>query len=370
MANARGRPSRRKALERLKKPGGGTHPGLWLDKYLWSSEKEDTKSKPSLVEEVVEAAGKTKIRDAYRAFFDRHQAALLQRPGLTYTATGKTQGRLSVGLGANAVLETSILLHRTYGVPYIPGSALKGLASSYAAKRLKYQSHWRRSFDGGKTDRGTLQRLIFGDTEESGLVIFFDALPNPDDFQLDRDVITVHHPKYYQGGEAPPADWDAPTPVPFITARGTFHFFLGLVPLPKEELENGRQILDLAARLLKQALEEEGVGAKTTLGYGRFVFEKGFEAPKPPPPKRSEAYAKLASAVRALNWNSPPHQIAQSLNPFAELGEDEKQAFVEEHRKALEKVLGKPGAPNSKALRPAKNNPGLGELARRLGLLR
>ncbi|MBX0313032.1 MAG: type III-B CRISPR module RAMP protein Cmr6, partial [Sulfurihydrogenibium sp.] len=39
----------------------------------------------------------------------------------------KTASRLVVGLGAGHVLETSLTLHHIFGIPYIPGSALKGV---------------------------------------------------------------------------------------------------------------------------------------------------------------------------------------------------------------------------------------------------
>ena len=40
--------------------------------------------------------------------------------------------RMIVGLGQTSILETSITLDRITGIPIIPGSALKGLAASYA----------------------------------------------------------------------------------------------------------------------------------------------------------------------------------------------------------------------------------------------
>ncbi len=314
--------TRREKLQHLK-VGTGTHPGLWLDKYLRSSDRKDTDAKRNLINDVMKAVSGTK--DHYKKYFERYEALLASRPGLTYTMTGKTQSRLSVGLGANAVLETSITLHHTYGVPYIPGSALKGLASSYAAKHLEDQHSWKRSFEGGKTERGVLQKLIFGDTSESGLVIFYDALPKPGDFQLDADVITVHHPDYYQGGKKPPADWDSPTPVPFITARGTFRFYLGLVPLPEEEIEKGRKVLELAALLLKKALEEEGVGAKTTLGYGRIKIEGDFSQLKPPPPKRSGEFEEALRKAKFLRWADAPKVLAEIASLWSQLSQEEQE---------------------------------------------
>jgi len=39
--------------------------------------------------------------------------------------------RLVVGLGAASVYETSMTLHHIYGIPYLPGSAIKGITRSY-----------------------------------------------------------------------------------------------------------------------------------------------------------------------------------------------------------------------------------------------
>jgi len=318
-------PSRREVLKNLG-PSRSTHPGLWLDKYLWTPDKGDSTAKRDLVKDVITLAKSNKIKTAYENHFRRYQTALTNRSSPVYTATGKTQGRLSVGLGANAVLETSITLHRTYGVPYIPGSALKGLASSYAAKHLKHEA-WRRAFEGGKTIRGELQRLIFGDTEESGLVVFYDALPDPNDYQLYPDVVTVHHPEYYQGKGKPPADWDSPIPIPFITAQGMFHFFLGLVPLPKGELESGRKVLEVAARLLKKALEEEGVGAKTTIGYGRIAATE-FAPLEPPEPERSDAYKRAERLANGMKYQETPQKMKEIARIWSDLPPEEKSALL------------------------------------------
>ena len=55
----------------------------------------------------------------------------------------KTKSRLIVGLGDESVYETSIRLHRNYGVPYIPGSALKGITKHIVILKIaeKLQKH-------------------------------------------------------------------------------------------------------------------------------------------------------------------------------------------------------------------------------------
>jgi CRISPR-associated protein Cmr6 len=167
------------------------------------------------------------------------------------------QGRMVVGLGNESVLETNISVHRTYGVPFIPGSALKGLVSSYAHQRLE---GWQEGSDA--------HRIMFGDTSNAGYVTFYDALPQT--WALHQDVITVHHSGYYSGELdkdskklLPPADWDDPIPISFISASGTF-----LIALAGPEVWVAR-----AFGILEKALLEMCVGAKTSSGYGRLILK-------------------------------------------------------------------------------------------------
>lgn len=72
-------------------------------------------------------------------------------------------------------------------------------------------------------------------------------------------MITTHHRDYYVGGTKPPADWDNPVPVPFLTATGCY-----LIAL------NGpAEWVDRALTILGMALRDSGIGAKTAAGYGR-----------------------------------------------------------------------------------------------------
>ncbi len=318
--------TRRESLQSLKKALPTTHPGLWLDKLIQTTDKENTEAKTKLVEQVVDIAEP----GAYRAFFERYKQSLIHAPGPVYAAEGEALGRFVVGLGATSVLETSITLHRTYGVPYIPGSALKGLASSYAATHLEDEEKWFRKFDGGKTKRGDYQKALFGDTEQSGLIVFYDALPLPGKYWLDKDVVTVHHPEYYRGEGKPPADWDSPLPVPFITARGHFLFALGLNPVAEEDLPEALKWLKLAAELLRLALREAGIGAKTTIGHGRFDL-KPFSELKPAP---SRALEDALEQARHLRWSN---DIAQRMQKIAELWsglQDQEKLELETYLKA------------------------------------
>lgn len=225
-------------------------------------------------------------------------------------------GRVVIGLGAESVLETSIRLHRVYGFPILPGSALKGLARSYALwqvadelgvpalpleellarekakKRTPLQkleayldepdeNRRARWFEELRQDKAIpptaavrymelstveekvkLLRAAFGTIASAGKVIFFDAVPaNPTKLVLDLDVMNPHYSQYYQGGNTPPADYLNPVPVFFLTIAPGSEFLFAVAS------RDG----DLAQRVqmwLQKALCKMGAGAKTTAGYG------------------------------------------------------------------------------------------------------
>jgi len=236
-----------------------THAGLWLDKYI-TTQNRDGKGRQALVNEVAALP----IPETYLASYKRWGKMLVDSGVRTHEA--HTKGRMVVGLGDESVLETSVALHHTYGVPYIPGSALKGLAANYAHQRLG--DLWKKDSDAYK--------IVFGDADNAGYVTFFDALYIPLDTNTQKkkcalypDVITVHHQKYYQGKDnAPPADWDSPIPIPFLSATGSY-----LLALVAPELEEPDEWLTRTFEILANALHERGVGAKTSSGYGRMEIE-------------------------------------------------------------------------------------------------
>jgi CRISPR-associated protein Cmr6 len=243
------------------------HAGLWLDKYPASilSKNDAEKLKKGEVPpnvQVMDQATRIAIPPLYWDYLARWES-FWREPEAKVGVAG-AQGPVVVGLGGESVLETAITLHHTYGVPYLPGSALKGLASHYAHLRLADDA-WRLG--------GSAHRDLFGDTTVSGVVTFWDApfyVPlsarkNPASSPLRQDVMTVHHREYY-GNEkgAAPTDFDQPNPVPFLSLNPGTEFYVVLTGAPGW--------VDAAWSILSQALQEFGVGAKTSSGYGRMTL--------------------------------------------------------------------------------------------------
>lgn len=268
--------SRRQVLQH-RQPHATTHAGLWLDKYLTA--QSDDQSKKTLVQQVSQTI---KEPPTYAAFYRRWLQSLDAIGAKKRFATAKE--RLAINLGAESVLETSIALHRTYGVPYIPGSTLKGMAAAFARKYLDGEA-WQQD--------GWAYKELFGTPEQAGCVTFFDALRVPKKDYPGKafwpDIVTVHHPEYYRGAENPPADWDSPIPIPFLTATGKF-----VVALAGPDAW-----VETTFEILAEALYWEGVGAKTNSGYGRMLLE-GYQP------------ARSAMAQSGTSASNAPRQLKPS----------------------------------------------------------
>ena len=313
-----------------------THAGLWLDKYIQNHEREDTTSRRKLVEEVTALPEP----EVYKAFYQDWEERLKDFGAQRREA--RVKGRMIVGLGSESVLETSITLHHTYGVPYIPGSALKGLAASYADKRLG--DAWKKG--------SPAYKAVFGDTNSAGYITFFDALYKPGSGHrgqaLYPDVITVHHQKYYrEEKDTPPSDWDSPTPVPFLSATGKY-----LVALAAPDLGKDSEWLQKTFEILQFALEEMGIGAKTSSGYGRIVLEQIIDLDSPD----IQEAMRLKEEIDKMSDTEVSRKIQSYFSRWGKMRSDEAKkivarAIIEKIRKAgVENTVR--GLPWYKALQP------------------
>lgn len=279
------------------------HAGLWLERFLPAQPERDKPVERSPQADHIADAARIREPVLYRPAFARWERALAAA-GAT-VRTGVVEGRVVVGLGAESVLETAITLHRAYGVPYIPGTALKGMAAAYARRFL--EGPWARG--------GEAYRVLFGEgghAGQAGYVTFYDALYIPGSGSggrpLDPDVLTVHHADYYMRGAKPPADWDSPNPVAFMSATG--HYLLALSG--PNDAWVGR-----AFELLTAALAEVGVGAKTASGYGRMAVRpySGLGAPAQsrgaaPPPAPTATPNVAGTSAPVAPEVPPPSEVA------------------------------------------------------------
>jgi CRISPR-associated protein Cmr6 len=212
----------------------------------------------------------------------------------------KTAYRLVIGAGYPSFIENGFLFHHVYGIPYIPGETLKGLARTVfilsvaeavkeETKLSKIEEELSEEAEGISQqipkkinlilDNYTIEnpvdtfRKIFGSKKRRGQVIFFDAYPvdfNPSE-HFEADIMNSHYGDYYQSGKAP-ADWLSPNPIHFLALKEgiDFEFSLGLALLEPMEDNEEKLLLTTARKLLEVGLKNFGVGNKKRKGYGWF----------------------------------------------------------------------------------------------------
>ncbi|MCX6678357.1 MAG: type III-B CRISPR module RAMP protein Cmr6 [Methanothrix sp.] len=198
-------------------------------------------------------------RDLLEETVERRLTLLEKCGGLALSL--ETQGPMVSGLGRSHPVENGFAWHHLLGIPYLPGSSVKGMVRSYATCWLDGQNN---------VDKADLMR-IFGPRDPKdgpihvGSVIFMDALPILP-VRLKAEVMTPHYNPYYAGDNEPPGDWHSPKPIPFLAVDEGQVFLFGILPrCPGDGADCSR-----ASEWLSDALNVMGAGAKTSSGYGRF----------------------------------------------------------------------------------------------------
>lgn len=181
---------------------------------------------------------------------------------------------LITGIGESHPHEVSMVFDHNMGIPYIPASGLKGIVRFAHTLSLWKEgiptelitTDQKTSQDSFDDDNYEPVYSIFGNQKNCGRVVFLDAYPNgvPD---LHIDIMNPHYSPYYIEGKAP-ADHYNPTPIKFLTVAKETTFIFRAVAEKKENMPE-----KVRAAFIK-ALTEEGVGAKTAVGYGRFQIDE------------------------------------------------------------------------------------------------
>lgn len=250
---------------------GSGNTGLWYDKFCdawqddWSGLGDE--GKKAWVASVAERdVGE---RAQVKAHLER-MSALLEHHSQT-PLFYRLESDFVTGLGREHPVENGFAWHHTLGTPYLPGSSVKGMVRA-----------WAEAWESARIED---VRRIFGPTADDikkhkdvqanvGSVIFLDALPTSP-VQLKADVMTPHYSDYYagkkdkQGKLVPPADWHSPIPIPFLVVAAGQSFAFGVLPCRNDEV--CRQDCETVKGWLEGALCWIGAGAKTAVGYGRFV---------------------------------------------------------------------------------------------------
>jgi CRISPR-associated protein Cmr6 len=225
----------------------------------------------------------------------------------------------TTGLGNEHPLENGFAFLNPYGLPYLPGSGVKGVLRQ-AARELA-SGEW------GETqgwDEDSITALFGregddGDTEhQRGALVFWDVIPQIKGDCLAVEIMTPHQTHYYQN-DATPHDSGQPTPISFLTvphgSRLVFHvqcqlaFLQRLAPALAQD-QRWKTLLDTA---FTHAYQWLGFGAKTAVGYGAMEENPAAKAEREKQAAAAQAEAeRLAEETRRANLS--PDDLAWEIH--------------------------------------------------------
>jgi CRISPR type III-B/RAMP module RAMP protein Cmr6 len=246
---------------------------------------------------------------------------------VTFEAT--LGSRMMVNLAGGVVENAGIALDRCFGLPLIPGSALKGISRVQAlweiheAKGeeklrllrvamllLGYGAHDLRGdfgWAGGAQHAGEVAKEV-GAEDFKGCACFLPAYPTTTP-KLVVDMVNPHYPDYYSGRRQRAEDNESPIPnyFPAVEAGSSFGFAVLLNRVPPVAKLAATDLLKQAREWLESAATRKGVGAKTAAGYG--WFELG----------RNKALLPSAAAPSPIAVAAPASPADQLMARFKSL---------------------------------------------------
>ena len=252
------------------------------------------------------------------------QIAMLQgnNKDSSLTFIAKSTSPFVTGMGNEHPLENGFLFLNPYGLPYLPGSSIKGVLRRateelihanwfsgegnwnvldifylFGLETISGSDEWYRGF---AVDKEQIEKYLHfiapnqSDQHENilnanspilelvrsrnlsakGILSFWDCYPSGY-IELEFDIMTPHQTDYHQK-EGEPHDSESPNPIRFLTipprSQFTFHISLPDAYQIREYIpKNWQEIIEKA---FEHAFHWLGFGAKTAVGYGTMSRDK------------------------------------------------------------------------------------------------
>lgn len=179
----------------------------------------------------------------------------------------KLTSRFITGIGQSHPNEIGMCFDHTLGIPYISASSLKG-AVRFANAATLFNSVFagKNSFN---DEEDALTRSMFGGIASKGEAVFLDAYPLyvP---KMVTEIINPHYGNYFDPNDKKdyPDDHHNPVPVKFLAVESGIEFVFRCV------FEKNEEIRKRAEQVFLEAFKN-GLGAKTSIGFGRFDRKMG-----------------------------------------------------------------------------------------------
>ncbi len=259
-------------------------------------------------------------------------------------------GPFTTGLGNEHPLENGFAFLNPYGLPYLPGSGVKGvvrqaareLASGQWGETLGWSDEKRYRLQiGEETVLLSMMDVLLGresgegDTKHvRGVLSFWDVIPLVEGDSLLVEIMTPHQRHYYEwkkdrDGNETPHDSGQPNPITFLTvppgSKFTFHVTCDLPRLKVivPDLAKGEQWRELLSPVFEHAFTWLGFGAKTSVGYG--AFQRDMEAEEETQKQVEELQTRNAEKDGAQRLAAMPEE-ARELLALENLLQKEKAA--------------------------------------------
>lgn len=265
--------------------------------------------------------------------------AMLQRQRQTFEGITPAQAlRLqataiapfTTGLGNQHPLENGFAFLNPYGLPYLPGSGVKGVLRAAAQELasgewgasdwstdLRHEVHTAQGkhiFDTSDLDVLFGSEALEGENHLRGVLSFWDVIPQIEGNSLMVEIMTPHQSHYYQGkavaGSTSPHDSGSPNPISFLTVppQSQFAFHVVCNTTQLEHLAPDLATKDRWKALLTEAFEHAfawlGFGAKTSVGYGAMERDTQAEAKQARAQAEAQAAAEKAAKLASLSDNA------------------------------------------------------------------
>ncbi len=294
----------------------------------------------------------------------QQQALPLANCGQLLTLEATAIAPFTTGLGNEHPLENGFAFLNPYGLPYLPGSGVKGVLRQ--AVRELLSGEW------GETkgwDEAALTALFGKEGEEGdkdhqrGALCFWDVIPQLKGESLAVEIMTPHQSHYYQQkphmGSATPHESGQPTPISYLSVPPgsgfTFHVQCNptLLNHLAPTLAQNQQWQTLLQAAFEHAFTWCGFGAKTAVGYGAMERNRHAEEALQQAAKEARAAEERAAKRASLSplqlrmmeleaggGDNPAISLLQALEG-GEWKELDEQRQVAERIKALWQGEGK-----------------------------
>lgn len=294
----------------------------------------------------------TKNDQSTMAALAQRQAALAQTTTHLLALDAVATAPFTTGLGNEHPLENGFAFLNPYGLPYLPGSGVKGVVRQAARELASGEWGDAQGWSTGsihplerKGERPielTLLDVLFGrETADGdsdhvrGALSFWDALPQIPGDSLAVDIMTPHQGHYYQqkkdrksGDSVTPHDSGQPNPISFLTlppgTRFAFHVQCDLAHLQHlaPDLAEGQRWQELLTAAFEHAFAWLGFGAKTAVGYGAMQVDEHAQR------QRAAAQQEAAQAARMASL-SPAQQRIEAFVSELRAKHEQYPAFKE-----------------------------------------